>query len=116
MINVKYLDNNIQLPDGTDVEEAREKLARLYSEVKHAQAFQDDDGNITFKVASGDKGSDMVKVVFGDVSVNLPEGTSVEEARSKLGEIYSEIRNADGTYDEDENVIRFRLTAGDKGR
>lgn len=109
---VKYNDNTINLPEGTTTEEAREALKGIYPEVANATAVETEEG-IEFKVQAGTKGSDELKVVYGENSISLPAGTSDEEAREALKGIYPEIANAQA--DRDGDTLTFSVQAGTKG-
>lgn len=113
-INVSYNENTVSLPEGTTVDEAKDILARIYPEVSNAEGNVDDEGNIDLKVVSGTKGAD-VRVTFGSTSISLPEGTTEDEAREVLAGVHPEIANATSDFDEDENVIRFKVKSGEKG-
>ena len=54
-----------------------------------------------------------MKVVYKENTVNLPDGTSTEEARNILANIYPEVANA--TAEETSEGLRFVLNAGTKG-
>lgn len=54
-----------------------------------------------------------MKVVYNENSINLPEGTSTEDARNALKGIYPEVANA--TAVETDEGIRFVVQSGTKG-
>lgn len=112
-MKVTYNDNTLTLPEGTTVEDARNALKAIYPEIANAEAVETDDG-IEFKVQAGKKGSDSLKVVYGDNTLSLPAGTSTEDARDALKAIYPEIANASADLDGD--TLTFSVQAGKKGR
>lgn len=54
-----------------------------------------------------------MKVVYKENVVNLPDGTSAEEAKTILSAIYPEVANA--TAEETDEGLKFVLNAGTKG-
>lgn len=56
MIKVNFNGESFDLPSTVDVETARNILKEQYPEIANATASTDDDGNITFRTASGEKG------------------------------------------------------------
>lgn len=112
-MKVTYNDNALTLPEGTTVEDARNALKAIYPEIANAEAVEVD-GGIEFKVQAGKKGSEGLKVVYGDNALNLPAGTTTEDAREALKAIYPEIANASAERDGD--TLTFTVQAGKKGR
>lgn len=55
MIKVNFNGDSFDLPSMSE-ETAREILQETYPEIANANASTDDDGNITFRTASGEKG------------------------------------------------------------
>ena len=55
MIKVNFNGDSFDLPTMTE-ETAREILQETYPEIANANASTDEDGNITFRTASGEKG------------------------------------------------------------
>lgn len=114
MIKVTYLDNTLELPEGTTVENARHSLAVLFPEISNAEATQTPDGDINFRVQAGKKGSeDALRVVYGDNVLSLPAQTTDEAARESLKVLYPEIANA--TAERSGGTLTFRVQAGKKG-
>ena len=110
-MKVIYNDNTVNLPEGTTVEEARQALKGIYPEVANATA-EEVDGGIRFVVQSGTKGADL-RVIYGENEINLPEGTTDEEARQALATIHPEVANA--TSNRDGDTLRFVVQSGTKG-
>lgn len=52
--------------------------------------------------------------VYGEKRLPIQENTTIAEAKEGLAVFYPEIRNMDGYIDEDNN-IKFIITAGSKG-
>lgn len=112
-MKVTYNDNSLTLPEGTTTEAAREALVGIYPEIANATAEVTSEG-IEFKVQAGKKGSDLLKVVYGDNTISLPIDTTIENAREALKGIYPEIANATAELDGD--TLTFTVQAGKKGR
>lgn len=112
-MKVTYNDNVLTLPEGTTVEDARNSLKAIYPEIANATAEETSDG-IKFVVQAGKKGSDQLKVVYGDNVLSLPAETTTEAARESLKMIYPEIANAHA--DRDGDTLTFTVEAGKKGR
>lgn len=55
MIKVNFNGDSFDLPTMSE-ETAREILQETYPEIANANASTDDEGNITFRTASGEKG------------------------------------------------------------
>lgn len=55
----------------------------------------------------------MIKVVYGSNTIEVPEGTSIEDIKAGLKSIYPEIANA--TVSETEDGYKFEVKAGTKG-
>lgn len=56
MIKVTFNGESFDLPASVDEETAREILQESYPEITNATASTDDEGNITFRTSSGEKG------------------------------------------------------------
>lgn len=111
-MKVVYKENLVNLPEGTSVEEARNILSNIYPEVANATAEETDEG-LRFVLTAGTKGSDELRVRYGDTEINLPGDTSVEDAREVLSQIHPEVANA--TAQEDDGVVTFTVQSGKKG-
>lgn len=57
MIDVKFNGETYRMPAGAALEDIRNLLKEQLPEVANAEASTDDEGNITFRTASGGKGS-----------------------------------------------------------
>lgn len=111
-MKVIYNGSVLNLPAGTTIEEARAALVGIYPEIANATAEIKVDG-IEFVVKAGTKGSGLA-VVYNGSTLNLPAGTTVEEARAALVGIYPEIANADATLNAQGQLV-FTVKAGTKG-
>lgn len=113
-MKVIYNGSVLNLPAGTTVEEARAALVGIYPEIANASAEIRVDG-IEFVVKAGTKGvTGGLVVVYNGSTLNLPAGTTVEEARAALVGIYPEIANADATLNAQGQLV-FTVKAGTKG-
>lgn len=117
-MKVYFEGNVVNLPEGTTVEGARDALSDIFPAIANASVEDTDDG-IKFTVQSGTKGADLdpeqpVKVVYGDTILNLPAGTSAEDARETVATFQPEVATASISIRED-NVVHFEVKSGTKG-
>lgn len=101
----------LDFPADTSSETIRQTLALTYPELANADILEGD-GTITFKVKSGTKGA-TIAAKYNDVSVDFPEGTSVETIRQTLSLTYPELANAEHTVSA--GAVTFKVKSGTKG-
>lgn len=112
MKKIKYLDNVIEVPENTTNEQARESLRAIFPEVANA-TIEEIEGGIEFKVQANTKGSDSVKVIYGDNELTLPAHLTDSEIRDSLKAVFPEIASA--TAEREGDVVTFRVAANTKG-
>lgn len=109
-----YNGTTIDLPAGTTAEAAKEALKQIYPELANARAVQNGD-TITFQVQAGTKGSASsgAVAVYNGTRIDLPAGTTPEQAKEALKQIYPELANASVELRGSE--FHFVVRAGTKG-
>lgn len=113
-INVHYNEHSMEFPQGTTETQARESLKHIYPEIANATSDTLPNGDIVFKVTSGTKGAGLV-AVYSDMELPLPEGTTEDQARDALRNVYPEVANAEAVWEDNDTRLVFKPKSGTKG-
>jgi len=106
-----YNGTRIDLPAGTTPEDAKAALKQIYPELENA-SVELRDGEFHFVVRAGTKGAGAV-AVYNGTRIDLPAGTTPEDAKAALKQIYPELENASVELRDGE--FHFVVRAGTKG-
>lgn len=111
---VKFNGQEINVPEGTGIEEVKESLKAVYPELANAEALEIE-GGYELRVQSNTKGSDeeFTQISFNGTTIDVPAGLSVEQARESLKAIYPEVANA--TPQVSGGVLTFTVQSNTKG-
>lgn len=112
-LKVVYGENSINVAAGTSLTEVKASMSRIFPELKSAEPILR--GNeIHFEVKAGTKGADdVLKVVYGENSINVAAGTSLAEVKASMSRIFPELKSAEPVLRGSE--IHFEVKAGTKG-
>lgn len=111
-LKVVYGDTQLDVDAATPLSEITNAMSEIFPELKNATVTQE--GNvIRFAPKAGTKGADQLKVVYGDTQLDVAAGTSIEEIKSAMSDIFPELKNA--TVTQEGNIVRFAPKAGTKG-
>ena len=108
-----YGETRLPITDGDTISSVKETLAKFYPEIRRAEGFIDDEGNMQFRVTAGTKGSGKL-AIYGETRLPITDGDTISSVKETLAKFYPEIRRAEGFIDDDGNM-QFRVTAGTKG-
>lgn len=111
-LTVSYGDTSLTVPAGTSLASVKESMSRIFPELKNAEAVLE--GNsISFKVKAGTKGADTLRVTYGDTTLEVAAGTSLNDVKASMSRIFPELKNSEAVL-EGQNIT-FRVKAGTKG-
>lgn len=111
-LTVTYGDTSLTVAAGTSLADVKASMARIFPELKNAEAVLEGQ-SITFKVKAGTKGADTLRVVYGDTSLEVAAGTSLNDVKASMSRIFPELKNSEAVLQGSE--IHFRVKAGTKG-
>jgi len=112
-LKVVYGENTINVAAGTSLAEVKASMARIFPELKSAEPVLRG-AEIHFEVKAGTKGSDTLKVVYGENTINVAAGTSLAEVKASMSRIFPELKSAEPVLRGSE--IHFEVKAGTKGK
>jgi len=111
-LKVVYGENTINVAAGTSLAEVKASMSRIFPELKSAEPVLRG-SEIHFEVKAGTKGSDTLKVVYGENTINVAAGTSLAEVKASMARIFPELKSAEPVLRGAE--IHFEVKAGTKG-
>ena len=111
-LTVVYGETTLAVPAGTSLDSVKASMSQIFPELKSAEAVLQG-STITFKVKAGTKGADGLTVVYGDTRLAVEAGTSLEDVKASMSQIFPELKNAEVKLSGSE--IHFEVKAGTKG-
>lgn len=114
-LTVKYGETTLSVEAGTSLDNIKASMAKIFPELKNAEAVLN--GNVVeFKVKAGTKGAGDVAeltVVYGETTLKVPAGTSLDAVKASMSKIFPELKNAQAVLNG--SVVEFKVKAGTKG-
>jgi phage terminase Nu1 subunit (DNA packaging protein) len=110
-LTVVYGETRLVVEAGTSLNDVKASMAQIFPELKNAEAVLSG-SEVHFKVKAGTKGAGLT-VVYGETKLVVEEGTSLDDVKASMSQIFPELRNAEATLVGSE--IHFKVKAGTKG-
>ena len=110
-LTVVYGDTRLSVPAGSSLDAVKESMSQIFPELKSAEAKLVG-SEVHFAVKAGTKGSGLT-VVYGDTRLAVEAGTSLDDIKNSMSQIFPELKNSEAKLVGAE--VHFTVKAGTKG-